>query len=77
MAWSESRTDHSWQELAHSLRTEWEGGPVDRQRMLELANELMPQYPDMRHTLTHLARRMTEPRHEAFSRGTARRSVRA
>jgi len=54
-----SRTDRYWQELAHILRTEWEGGPVDRQRILDLAGELLPQSPDMRHTLAHLTRRMS------------------
>jgi len=54
-----SRTDRHWQELAHILRTEWEGGPVDRQRILDLASELLPQSPDMRHTLVHLTRRMS------------------
>lgn len=63
MKWTVSRTDRHWQELAHSLRTEWEGGFVDRQRMLELANELLPHSPEMRQTLTHLTRRMTQPQH--------------
>lgn len=52
-------TDRHWQELAHILRTEWEGGPVDRQRILDLAEELLPKSPDMRHTLAHLTRRMS------------------
>lgn len=52
-------TDRHWQELAQILRTEWEGGPVDRQRILHLAGELLPQSPDMRHTLAHLTRRMS------------------
>lgn len=63
MEWTVSRSDRHWQELAHILRTEWEGGPVDRQRILDLAGELLPGSPDMRHTLTHLARRMTPQRH--------------
>lgn len=52
-------TDRHWQELARILRTEWEGGPVDRQRILDLAGELLPKSPDMRHTLVHLTRRMS------------------
>lgn len=63
MKWIVSRTDRHWQELAHSLRTEWEGGAVDRLRMLELANELLPQSPEMQQTLTHLTRRMAQSRH--------------
>lgn len=54
-----SSTDSHWQELARILRTEWEGGPVDRQRILVLVNELQPQSPDMRHTLAHLTRCMS------------------
>jgi len=63
MTWTVSRTERSWLELAHMLRTEWEGGPLDRQRALDLAAELSPASPDMRHTLAHLTQRLALPRH--------------
>lgn len=63
MDWTISTTDRNWRELAEILRAEWQGAAVDRQRALELAGQLAPQCPDMRHTLTHLANRLAGPRH--------------
>ncbi|MCR6632996.1 MAG: hypothetical protein NVV74_24745 [Magnetospirillum sp.] len=51
-----------WQELAHMLRDEWQGQGIDCRRALELADGLLPDYPELKHTLTHIRRRMTRRR---------------
>lgn len=63
MDWTINSTDRNWLELADILRREWQGAPFDRQRALELARQVRPGYPDMRHTLAHLGVRPDGVRH--------------
>lgn len=46
------------QELAHILEGEWRGQPIDTQRARDLADVLLPQFPELRQTLTHIRARL-------------------
>lgn len=47
-----------WLELARLLRAEWRGEDVDPDRVRHLADTLLPDNPDMRHTLGHIQQRL-------------------
>ncbi|CAA7624600.1 hypothetical protein [Magnetospirillum sp. UT-4] len=51
-------TTSHWMRLAHLLRRELEGQPIDRQQAASLAEMLAPLHPDMTHTLSSVRRRM-------------------
>lgn len=48
-----------WIELARLLRMEWSGDAIDRARALSLARTLLPHFPELRNTLTHIQRRLS------------------
>lgn len=45
-------------DLAKLLEIEWNGGSIDRGRARELAERLLPQMPELSHTLTCVRNRM-------------------
>ncbi|MBC7905265.1 MAG: hypothetical protein H7Y60_00770 [Rhodospirillaceae bacterium] len=47
-----------WKELARMLEGEWRGQSLDIQRARTLADSLLPQFPELRCTLTHLQARL-------------------
>lgn len=47
-----------WKELAHILEIEWRGQSIDMNRARILADSLLPQFPELRHTLTHIQARL-------------------
>lgn len=52
-----------WKELARILEGEWRGQVIDAQRARDLAETLLPQFPELRCTLTHLQARLGGVRH--------------
>lgn len=52
-----------WKELARILESEWHGQSIDTQRARDLADALLPQFPELRCTLTHLQARLGGVRH--------------
>ncbi|MBX9634712.1 MAG: hypothetical protein K2X44_06995 [Magnetospirillum sp.] len=47
-----------WKELAHLLEEEWHGQAIDRHQACTLAATLLPQFPELRNTLTHIQSRL-------------------
>jgi hypothetical protein len=47
-----------WKELARMLEGEWHGQTLDPTRARALADTLLPQFPELRCTLTHLRERL-------------------
>lgn len=52
-----------WKELARILEKEWHGQSIDTQRARDLADVLLPQFPELRNTLTHLRARLDRVTH--------------
>lgn len=50
-----------WKELAHLLEVEWRGQSIDPQRASDLAAALLPQFPELRNTLSHIQSRLGRP----------------
>lgn len=55
------RDRQHWLELARLLRAEWHGEGVDAERVRHLADTLLPDNPDMHHTLAHIRQRLLPP----------------
>lgn len=51
-------TVSEWKELARMLEGEWRGQSLDVQRARTLTETLLPQFPELRCTLTHLQARL-------------------
>jgi|GEM_PF-2098466 hypothetical protein len=47
-----------WIELAYLLEVEFRGEPIDRARARQLAASLLPRFPELTCTLTHIQRRL-------------------
>lgn len=47
-----------WVELAYLLKVEFRGESIDRARARELATKLLPHFPELNYTLTHIQRRL-------------------
>jgi hypothetical protein len=52
-----------WKELARILEGEWRGQSIDSQRARDLADVLLPQFPELRNTLTHIQARLGRVTH--------------
>jgi hypothetical protein len=49
-------------ELSRLLEAEFHGKPFDRMRARDLAYTLLPQHPEIRHTLRHVHERLSNGR---------------
>ena len=53
---------HNWNDIQHLaalLRQEWEGAPIDKAELRDLARRLLPHHPEIRSTLTHIDKRLS------------------
>lgn len=56
-------TRNQWRELAQLLEVEWRGQSIDPDRACTLAVALLPQFPELRNTLTHIQSRLGRVTH--------------